>query len=184
MRGCHSALEANARSACAYALCSRTPAICYTVPHSDLKRMRMAATIKLAKPRKNEYFATFTMGAILMLLVGGFIAAWLHVNSAPKIVVVTAYTQLGSMVIATQNHTIRANISIQTSKEHEEWGKKNKIVIDGIVKNYLADESTQKIIAKNNLATLQNTLKNLANTTLDTDKVEAILITDFLLVTN
>lgn len=144
----------------------------------------MAAIIKLAKPKKNEYFATLTMGAILVLLAGGFFAAWMHVNAAPKIVVITAYTQLGNMVIATQNHTIRANISIQTSKENEEWGKKNKTNIDGIVKNFLADENTQKIVAKNNLATLQDTLKNLANTTLDTNKVEAILITDFLLVTN
>ncbi|HEY8102634.1 MAG TPA: flagellar basal body-associated FliL family protein [Burkholderiaceae bacterium] len=134
----------------------------------------------MAKRSEKEYFVAFTVLTVLALLLAGFYFAWITTQGQSPV----AYAKFNAIVVTNQNYSIKTDISVQVSSENEAWLKKNKAPIENILRNSLADVDPKIATGPNGLQALQESLKNAANSVLNTNRIQNVFFTDFLLVPN
>ena len=130
-----------------------------------------------------DNFVTTTTTVIVALLLAVFAAIWFllddHRTDNQR-----SYTDVGPLLISTENYSVKARIAVQTRKEDAAWAAQNQAALRRIVEAELSLIVPEKIHAPGGLAELQRSLKEATNRGLSTHKVEQILLTDFLLQTD
>lgn len=110
--------------------------------------------------------------------------AWSYRNAAEKNPADVAYATFGPFRIQAQGFAFRTSVAIQTRTEHVKWAEQNKANLDNLFQKVLTETDPSTVLTRAGLESTQNTLKDAINTSMKTDKIQAVLVTDFLMVSN
>lgn len=134
----------------------------------------------MAKRPEKEYFLAFTVITLLALLLTGFYFTWMSGQSHDPI----AYAKFNSILITNQNYSIKTDISVQVASENEPWLAKNKKQLETVLRNSLANMDPKIATSPNGLQALQESLKDAGNGAFNTNSIQHVFFTDFILVPN
>ena len=133
------------------------------------------------KPVKKDNFATYTVVTVLLILVTGFIVAWFYRGSFSKMSADVAYVEFAPMVVETEGYTIAAHLAVQTSPDDADWAQQHKHNLLTALQGTLSGSDPKKMMTPDDLRTLQSSMKEAGNQALHTEKVQAVLLTDFVI---
>ena len=118
--------------------------------------------------------------ATCALLVLGFGAAWAYLAYSERQQLSSAYTSLKPVAISHSGHSMAATIAIKTSGSDARWAAQHRLGLEGALQETLLGVDPKRALAPGGLRELQQTLQAQLNARLQTDKVQEVLITDFL----
>ena len=122
----------------------------------------------------------YAIGATLVVLAVGFALAWLYMQHADRQSREINFLQLPSIAISRDGHSIAATVAFRTSAADASWAGKNQAALEQIVKRGLMAADPVQVRSPNGLKNLQDTLREASNATLQTTRVQEVLVTDFL----
>jgi flagellar basal body-associated protein FliL len=123
----------------------------------------------------------YTLLATTFVLIAGFAIASAHQKRLVKAQMEPVFLKPFPVVTATRKHSIAATFTVRTRQSDEQWAKSNKAAMEEILKGVLISADLDGGLAPDSLRKLQESLRDTLNTTLQTTKVQEVLITDFLL---
>ena len=140
----------------------------------------MIKVISYAKPK--DHTALWIGLAAFLFLVAGFAAAWYYaMHYVPKMRHTPAFVETGDVLIAVEGYTIATRLSVQTASDDAGWAEKNRSAIRGVISKALSEGDPKKMQTPSDLGMLQDNLKQVGNQALNTQKIQGILLTDFLI---
>jgi hypothetical protein len=122
----------------------------------------------------------YVIGIVTVVLAVGFGLAWLYLQYADKQSREINYLNLPQVAISRDGHSISASFAVRTSAADAKWASQNKSALEQVMKQSLLAVDPVHVRAPNGLQALQNTVRDASNLTLHTDKVQEVLVTDFL----
>ena len=134
-------------------------------------------------PRRDRFVTNTTIAVVGLLLLAFAAFGWYWRGMQPADVAVR-YAIVGPLTISTDGYSVAARLAVQTSKANADWANTNRPALRRIIETTLTAVDPQQIHAPGALQSLQRQLKDAANQALHTDKVEQILLTDFILQTD
>ncbi len=137
----------------------------------------------MAKPKSRDRFTLIAIGLIIFLLLASFAAVWFYRHEQAKTAIRQNYTMVGPLVVSTDEYSVGTSMALETSAENAEWASKNQPAIRAVIETTLRSLDAQQVHLPGGLAALQVALTEAVNKGMKTDKVEQILLTDFLLQT-
>lgn len=137
----------------------------------------------MAKSDSRDKFTLVTAGLVILLLVATFAAIWFYRQDGPKTEVRQNYTMVGPLVISTDEYSVGTRMALETSAGDAKWASQNQPAIRAVIESTLRSLDAEQVHMPGGLAALQVALTEAVNKSLKTDKVERILLTDFLLQT-
>lgn len=114
------------------------------------------------------------------LLAIGFAAAWLYLQHAERQRLSSSYTALKRVAISRDGHSIAATIAIKTSDADRRWATQSRPALEAAFQQALLHVEPQQALAPGGLQAFQQGLDEALNRALATDKVQQVVITDFL----
>jgi len=140
----------------------------------------------MAKPAKKQtdHFMAYTVGLALTIVLIGFVAAWFYFRHGSVSESPVAYATIGPLVIQSPQYSIRATVAVQAAQGQAAWLENNKQSLQFALQAALADVNQQRVRQPDGLAYLSKTLKQRVDDALHTDKVQDILLTDFIIQSN
>ncbi len=127
----------------------------------------------------DKHLAT-VVGIVLAILAAGFAGVWFYLKHMEQLSAEVSYLRMPPIAISRSGHSISATVAIKVSGADAKWASENKRALDQIMQRVLLETDPQRALAPNGLLTLQDTMRAASNVALHTDKVQEILITDFL----
>ncbi|MDY7573167.1 flagellar basal body-associated FliL family protein [Actimicrobium sp. CCI2.3] len=137
----------------------------------------------MATPKSRDKVTLIAIGLIIFFLVASFAAVWFYRHEQARIVLRQNYTVVGPMVVSTDEYSVGTTMALETSAENAGWASKNQPAIRAVIETTLRSLDAQQVHLPGGLAALQVALTAAVNREMKTDKVEQILLTDFLLQT-
>lgn len=135
----------------------------------------------IVPPKARDYSVFYIAAALLLFLTLAFGVAWYYVKDSPRMMFRSAYLDTGQMIVAVDGYSIAARFSVQTSKDNGDWAIENKKSIAGAIQKALVESDPHKMLTPSDLNTLQSSLRKNGNAFLQTDKIENVLLTEFLI---
>lgn len=132
---------------------------------------------------RDKFVTNATIGVVLALVTAFAIFGWRWRPARPPDRAF-GYAIVGPLRVSTDAYSVAARIAVQTSKSDAAWADVNRAALQKIIESRLAAVDPTQVRAPGGLLQLQRTLKDAANRDLKTDKVEQILLTDFVLQTD
>lgn len=114
------------------------------------------------------------------VLALGFAGAWLYLRHVEKLEAEVRYLRLPSVAISRDGHSMSATVAIRTNGAEADWIAKRKPTLELVVKQALMTADPVRSRAPGGLQALQEALKVSSNAALQTDSVQEVLVTDFL----
>lgn len=124
-----------------------------------------------------------TVGIVVVVLTIGFVLAWFYMQHRDRLAKDIHYVSLPPVAISRDGHSMSATFVIKTSAADAEWAAANKQALQQMAQRILMELDPQQVLgehARNGLQTLQNTLRTAGNETLQTTRVQEMLLTEFL----
>lgn len=140
----------------------------------------MAAVAKKALERRPERWIGKTLLIACVLLSLGFAGAWFYMQYEEQQRLSSSYTSLKPLAISRGGHSIGASFAVQTSNADARWALQNRLALESALQQALLQVDPKRVLAPNGLLELQRRLSGEVNATLGSDKVQEIVITDFL----
>jgi flagellar basal body-associated protein FliL len=134
-----------------------------------------------SKPKANTNSVAYAVAVALLCLALGFAFAWSRLSPALERKPTVAYASIGPLVVRLQGYAFSANLAVQTSVADAKWVDKNKRALSEVLQQALANADPDRIRKPNGLLPLQETLKDAANAAFNTEQVQNVLFTDFLI---
>ncbi|HVL75813.1 MAG TPA: hypothetical protein VM406_07335 [Noviherbaspirillum sp.] len=119
------------------------------------------------------------LGALAMLMIG-FGAAWAWLQHAERQRVTSSFTMLKPLAVSGSGHSVGATLAVKTSEADKRWAGQNRAGLEAALQQALLGADPARALAPNGLVELQHSLRQVANGSLSTDKIQEIVITDFL----
>lgn len=116
----------------------------------------------------------------LVILIVGFGLAWMYIQREERMSREINFLTLSSVAISRDGHSMSAGIAIRTSAADAEWAKANQGVLEQAMKSALLEVDPVKVRQPGGLKNLQETLRVTSNATLQTTRVQEVIVTDFL----
>lgn len=142
----------------------------------------------MAKPKSksaaNDNTIAYAIGTTLFCLVLGFVLFLPRLNASHKIAPTVAYASFGPMVIHVSGYAFSATMAVQTGAADAKWAAQNKKALGQILQATLTKADPRNLRGRNGLLSLQDELTVAANAAFNTEKVQSVLFTDFLLETD
>lgn len=161
---------------------SRVPSfIQQAVDQSASERFKPARAVAPAKDKSRDNFIAILIAAVVVALAAISAFVWTHARQSdyvekPQL----SSTTLGPYQVESQNYSIAARLSVQTSADDADWVKTNQKTLDTVFKNLLAENvSTSTVKSQHGLQDLQDALTKGSNAELGGKRVQAVLLTDF-----
>ncbi|HJV51350.1 MULTISPECIES: hypothetical protein [Oxalobacteraceae] len=130
--------------------------------------------------RVPDKMLAFVIGIVLLVLVTGFAGVWFYFKQKERLSSEIVYLNVQDVAISRSGHSIRASFAVRTSGADAEWASANKQALEQLMKQALMEVDPQRALAPDGLPTLQASVRAASNASLRTDKVQEVLITDFL----
>ncbi|NDP59374.1 MAG: flagellar basal body-associated FliL family protein [Oxalobacteraceae bacterium] len=137
----------------------------------------------MAKSDSRDKFTLVTAALVILLLVATFAAIWFYRQDRLKTEVRQNYTMVGPLVVSTDEYSVGTRMALETSSGDAKWASQNQPAIRAVIESTLRSLDAEQVHMPGGLAALQVALTDAVNKSLKTDKVERILLTDFLLQT-
>lgn len=134
----------------------------------------------MAKKAAREKNLLNVVAIAVVVLAVGFSAAWLYMQHREKLQREVTYLSLPSVAISRDGHSMRATFAIRTSRADAEWAAKNKTTLEQVMKKALLDADPVAARAPGGLLALQQKVREVGNATLQSERIQEVLVTDFL----
>lgn len=123
--------------------------------------------------------ALIAAGVVLIAAVAG---TTMYLNVSVERDAGVAYTNFDPVNIKTRGFALRASIAIQTRAGKSDWARKNKSRLDSVFQRTLSEAEPTLLRSSTGIEALQAKLRDDANRALGTDNLEAVYVTDLLLM--
>lgn len=133
----------------------------------------------MSKTSSEDNFVAYIAAAVVVTLLSISLLTWNHVRSSSQSASQIAYARFGPFQVETQSFSLKASLVVQTSNADAGWADRNRNSLNVIFRKVLADTDANVIKAPNGLQILQEALKKGCNSTMNTNAVQAVLLTDF-----
>jgi flagellar basal body-associated protein FliL len=118
----------------------------------------------------------------MVCLILGFAFLWFRAGSTAHVPTPdVAYAKFGPVGVQLNGYAFSATLAVQTSAEDTEWANQNKQALNDVLHAALSKVDPATLRKPANFLPLQETLKAAANTAFNTDRVQSVLITDFVM---
>lgn len=134
----------------------------------------------MAKKAAREKNLRSIIAIVIAFLAVGFAAAWFYLQYREKQNTEIAYLPLPSVAISRDDHSIRATFAIRTSAADADWAAKNKAVLEQVLSHALLEADPVESRTPAGLKALQDKVRAVSNATLQSERIQEILVTDFL----
>ena len=134
----------------------------------------------MAKKAARERNLRSIIVIVIAVLAVGFAAAWFYLQYREKQNREIAYLSLPPVAISRDGHSIRASFAIRTSAADAEWAAKNKTVLEQVMSHALLEVDPVASRAPGGLQALQDKVRATSNAILQSERIQEILVTDFL----
>jgi len=138
--------------------------------------------MKRAQPSPNKFLRTAVLVALLVVAIG-FVAAWFYFKPA-AVTSPFSYTEFGPIVVRTSQYSLKTKLSLQTSNDNLQWANANRIKMKAVLENTMAGLDFDQVRSAGGIAYVEKTLRDAANQQFQTQNVERILLTDFIIQSN
>lgn len=128
-----------------------------------------------------DFSLPYVIAGTLLLLAAGFALAWFYLQHRAQLQWETRYLTLPPVAISRDGHSMAATIAVRTSAADAGWIADNKRMLQQIAHRVLMDADPQRMQAPDGLRALQASLREATNAALQTNGVQEMLLTDFLL---
>lgn len=134
----------------------------------------------MAKKAAREKNLLPIIAIVVAVLAAGFGGAWLYFQHKEKLERGITYLKLPSVAISHGGHSMRATFALRTSAADAEWASKNKATLEQVVQRALLEADPVAARAPGGLHALQEKVREVGNATLQSQRIQEVLITDFL----
>lgn len=117
---------------------------------------------------------------VIAVLAVGFGSAWLYMQYQEKKSREITYLKLPSVAISRDGHSMRATFAVRTSAADADWASKNKFALEQVVQKALLEADPIAARAPGGLLALQEQVRKVSNATLQSQRIQEVLVTDFL----
>ena len=136
-------------------------------------------SIKQKKTKPDSKLSAI-VGTVFGVLVIGFALGWFYLQHLEKQATEVSYLKLPSVAISRDGHSIAATFAFRTSAGDAEWATRNQQALEQVMRKVLLELDPEKVLAPNGLLTFQQGLRDAINTTMQTSRIQEVVVTDFL----
>lgn len=135
----------------------------------------------MAKKAERDQLTTYVALIASVGLAAIGCGIWFYKAGQPVAPPQPSYLQLSLPTVHIQGYGVRADISIKADGEDDEWLKQNRETLDSLLQKTLVNADPDTIRTAEGLQKLQTHMAKVANTSLRSDKVRGVYLTNLLL---
>lgn len=135
------------------------------------------ATRSTTKPQRS---LAPMIGVTTAILVIGFASAWFYFKRSERLENQRVYSKPHEVAVAIKDYTVSATFAVRTNGKNAEWAGKKGAVMEDVVKETLMTASPQRILTPDGMREFQHKLRKEINNRTESDRVQEVLVTDFL----
>lgn len=133
-----------------------------------------------ASQAQRERSVLKTLLIAFALLAIGFSATWAYQKYAERQRLSSSYTSIKPVAISRSGYSIAATFVVKTSNADARWAMQNRSGIEAALHQALLGIDPARALAPGGLRELQQDMQARLNRMLGTNKVQEVVITDFL----
>ena len=134
----------------------------------------------MAKNSAHEKNLRNLIVAVVAVLAVGFGGAWLYMQQKEKQTSAITYLKLPSVAISRDGYSMRATFAVRTSAADAEWASRNRLSLAQVMQKALQEADPMATRSPGGLKALQERVREVTNTTLQSQRIQEVLVTDFL----
>lgn len=138
----------------------------------------------MASSIRRDRFVLIATAAMIGILLCAFVASWLWWRQAHPARVVLDYALIGPLVVNTEAYSLSTRLALQSDNADAAWIKQHDTALRRVLQSALMSLEPQQVRAPGGLAALQLQLLDVIHRQLATDKIEQLLLIDFILQTD
>lgn len=132
-----------------------------------------------SKAARDNNLIVYSLVIVSVVLIVGYAGAWWYRQHMEQLRRQVAYSQPLEVAVSNDDYSVAAKLAIKTSAADSEWVQKTRRVLEELARERLSDADPKRLLAPNGLKAWQDGLRDASNAKLNTDKVQEVLITDF-----
>jgi flagellar basal body-associated protein FliL len=137
----------------------------------------------MARVKQSDNFAAYILIAVVCAVMC-VVMTWMYFDYKQRTASYLAYSDFGPIVARGSDFSIRASLAVQTRNEDTAWIEKNKKAVNSALQAALASADPVRARAPEGVTYVQGMLRDAVNTSLGTQNVQEILLTDFIIQGN
>lgn len=142
--------------------------------------MPINKTIPPKKKVASDRFAIIAASVVLLFFAG--VALFIYLGRvADRNISNSTYAELKQNIVNDQGMVARLSVSVQVSKDDDEWLADNKVALNEQFRKELTSLDLETLRTKEGLQELQDELTRKLNLVFKTDKIQAVMVTELLL---
>lgn len=142
--------------------------------------MPINKTIPPKKKVASDRFAIIAASVVLLFFAG--VALYIYLSRvADRNISNSTYAELQQNIVNDQGMVARLSVSVQVSKDDDEWLAENKAALNEQFRKELTSLDLETLRTKEGLQELQDELTRKLNLVFKTDKIQAVMVTELLL---
>lgn len=126
--------------------------------------------------RERALWKTIAVPAVA--LVVGFALAWFYLQWKESLRNQTMYSKPQQVAVAAKGYTMRLSFAIRTTDI--DWARDNGTALEAVMAEALQTAQLQQLTSTSGMLAFQEKVRANANARLKTDRVQEVLVTDFL----
>lgn len=135
----------------------------------------------MPKASTRDRSTVYTVAIALVVLFAGFAFAWFYKTRDTQLHNQTVYSKPTRVVAGSSNYSVAVSFAIRTSGADTSLIADNRRVLEQVAQQVLVARDMRQARTPEGMQALQEALRGAFNAALHTDKVQQVLITDFLL---
>lgn len=142
--------------------------------------MPINKTMPSKKKVASDRFAIIAASVVLLFFAG--VALFIYLGRvADRNISNSTYAELQQNIVNDQGMVARLSVSVQVSKDDDEWLADNKAALNEQFRKELTSLDLETLRTKEGLQELQDELARKLNLVFKTDKIQAVMVTELLL---
>ena len=139
---------------------------------------------KLPADASEDSLVAYIAAIVILTLAIAVGIGWYYFQSSERIKTDVAYTKFGPVRVQAQGSSFRASIAVQTRTGASNWTQEEKKILDNVFQKVLSQTDPKNVLTPSGMEPLQNALRDAGNAALNTTVLQAVFVTDFLVVAN
>jgi len=128
----------------------------------------------------SDRFAIYAASVVLLFFAA--VAIYIYLSRvADRNISNSTYSELKQSVVNDQGLVARLSVSVQVSKDDDDWLQDNKAALNEQFRKELTSLDLESLRSKEGMTEFQNELARKFNVVFKTDKVQAVMVTELLL---
>lgn len=132
-----------------------------------------------SKVARDNNLIVYSLIFVSFVLVAGYAGAWWYRQHMERLRGQVAYSPPLEVAVSNHDYSMAATLSLKTSAADSDWTQQTRRALEELVRERLNDADPKRLLAPNGLKAWQEALRNESNALLHTDKVQEVLVTDF-----